>query len=110
MTSFLTKALSLPLHAESDIHATFVANGTTRLDLVALSSSAAANPPPAEVASPTLVFTVQDLDSCVPLCIQNGATMSSTIKFPAHGKVATVEVEGVKIGLYEVIASKVAKL
>ena len=107
VTRFLTEALSLPLHTESEGHATFVANGSTRLDLVGdFDATSAARddagvgvgaiPPP-----PTLVFTVQDMDSCVPLCINHGASMSSPIKFPAHGKVATVEVEGVTIGLYE---------
>ena len=104
VTRFLEKALSLPLHTESEGHATFVANGSTRLDLVGDFDAAPAGPDGAGVgvgASPTLVFTVQDMDSCVPFCISHGASMSSPIKFPAHGKVATVEVEGVMIGLYE---------
>jgi len=52
--------------------------------------------------SPFLNFVVVDVDDTVQRLLRLGATMDGPIKYPVHGKVASVRSpDGQMVGLYE---------
>ena len=52
--------------------------------------------------SPFICFDVADMDHTVAALIQRGAVLDGAIKYPPHGKVATLRApDGHMLGLYE---------
>jgi len=98
--NFYTKALSLPLlrHTETFAELSTGPNSPVRLSIQStdvesrLSSS----------YSPFLTFNVLDMDTAVATAAQLGGHLDGPVKYPAHGKVATLRApDGHMIGLYE---------
>ena len=52
--------------------------------------------------SPFLCFNVEQMDKVIYKCIEMGASLDGPIKYPSHGKIASLRApDGHMIGLYE---------
>ena len=52
--------------------------------------------------SPFLSLDVDDMDTAVAICAQMGANLDGPVRYPAHGKDATLRaLDGHMIGLYK---------
>lgn len=97
--SFYSSVLSLPLLRSTASFAELRCPGSgVSLTLTASDSESTLS----TGYSPFLTFTVPSLDHAVSTACQLGGELDGPVKFPAHGKVATLRTpDGHMLGLYE---------
>nr|CCA15665.1 hypothetical protein PITG_11022 [Albugo laibachii Nc14]CCA16271.1 hypothetical protein PITG_11022 [Albugo laibachii Nc14] len=97
-TRFFQSGLGLPLIKATESFAEFDTKSGVPLCIKLAQNEAVCS----TGYSPFLNFNIDNMDDLIPRLLTMGATMDGPIKYPAHGKIASIRSpDGVMIGLYE---------